>query len=112
FLERNKLIHPPTADQITLTISSKSHSDGVFENLALAPDFDLIEMSGPLRHHLADIGRNTISGVKKGLWTHQYLCLANNFCLSRKKSLPPHPALTRNLRIRDHPLRPAANHRV
>jgi hypothetical protein len=63
-LKRNQLIHSPTADQIALAVSGKTHRDGVFADLTLAPNFDLLEMGGSSHYLMADIGRNTISGVK------------------------------------------------
>jgi hypothetical protein len=40
---------------------------GVFADLTLAPNLDLLEMAGPSDDLVASIGRNTISGVKEVL---------------------------------------------
>jgi hypothetical protein len=66
-LKRNQLIHSPTADQIALAVSGKTHRDGVFADLTLAPNFDLLEIISSPHHLTRDIRWNAIDGLKEGL---------------------------------------------
>src|SRR5262249_35400322 len=111
-LKGNQLIHPPTADEMALTVCGNSDCNGIFADLAFPPNFDFLEIIGSPHHLMVNIERNTIRGLKESLYLAKQYFLAEWHCLYRKKLFPLLPVLFGNLRIRNCGLRLAAKHRV
>ena len=49
-LEGNKSVHSPTAYEVTRAVFGNSHRNRVFTDLALAPNFDFLEIIGSPDH--------------------------------------------------------------